>query len=146
MNSEKETLAVKALKEELLEAIEARLSSKKAETQNESIFSPKILNVFLKTALSAVNEIPPFTAYTFDDEKAIKAFFSLIVQHAVTSALASQALLERGRESQISDNGIEFTPPNISDLLNSQFVIEYQFWYEKIKYVKSHIAAAIACE
>lgn len=52
-------------------------------------------------------------------------------------ALASQALLERGREFQTTDNGVTFNPPSISELLNTQYSVLLQHHWEKLKTIKA---------
>ena len=48
-------------------------------------------------------------------------FAAIIIQGAVLLALAAQALIERGREFSITDNGITFQPPAVAEMLNAQF-------------------------
>jgi hypothetical protein len=52
-------------------------------------------------------------------------------------ALASQALIERGREFNITDNGVNFVPPTISELLNTQYSTLLTAYNERLKYIKN---------
>jgi len=54
-----------------------------------------------------------------------------LVEGATLKALASQALIERGREFALSDSGISFIPPAISELLQTQFQSVISFHNEK---------------
>ena len=110
--------------------------------QNCDIFSVDQLTVFIVGALSAFNQIPTFTAFTFESSEIIKIFWEVLVQHAVIYALGSKALLERGREFNITDNGVSFVPPSMSELLNTQFSAELGNWTEKVKLIKQNMKPA----
>jgi hypothetical protein len=120
-----------------LKSLRARLnSSGKHRTTDEygnviykdcDVYEIDDLVSFVAQALSMFNEIPHFTAFTFEDTPIIETFHDVLVQGATLIALSSQALIERGREFQIQDNGIGFTPPTISELLNTQWSTESQF-------------------
>lgn len=106
------------------------------------IFSIETLTVFLAMALSYFNSIPFFTYFTFDDEGFIAQFGEILVEGAVMYALASQALIERGREYQIGDNGLTFTPPTVSELLNSQYSGSLAQYFETVKLIKNSMRPA----
>lgn len=132
---------IKGLKARLSSSGKARIKDQYGNIvyQDCDIYSVEQLAVFAVTALSAFNEIPHFTAYTFEDSEIITIFYEVILQHAVVYALASKALIERGREFSINDNGVSFTPPGISEVLGSQFSTELNNWFEKVKLVKSNM-------
>lgn len=131
----------------LLKSLKARLRSSgkhrsvdafgNVEYRDCDVFSVDDLVSYLARSLSEFNAIPHFTMFTFDDTEIIQQFHGVLVQGATIYALAGQALLERGREFQISDNGIGFTPPTLSEILNTQFQTELNNWYEKIKIIKA---------
>jgi hypothetical protein len=102
-----------------------------------SMFSVEMLVTFLANAITLFNEIPHFTFFTFADSSFINQFHDVLVGGAVLTALSSQALLERGAEYSISDNGISFTPPTMSELLNTQYTTELTHHYEKVKFIKN---------
>ena len=52
-------------------------------------------------------------------------------------ALSSQALIERGREYNLTDNGVSLTPPTISELLNTQWSTELTNHLERTKMIKN---------
>lgn len=106
------------------------------------IFSIETLVTFLAMALSYFNSIPYFTFFTFDDEGFVAQFGEILVEGAVMHALASQALIERGREYQIGDNGLTFTPPTVSELLNSQASGMMAQYYEQVKLIKNSLRPA----
>lgn len=104
------------------------------------IFSTDELVTFLADSMSMFNEVPVFTFFTFDDTPIIEMFFDVLVQGALYQALGAQALIERGREFQMSDAGLGFTPPTVSELLNSQYQKEMDNWWEKVRIIKKNMA------
>ncbi len=133
----------------IIKAVKARLnSSGKARTTDQfgnvifedcDIYTVDQLVTFVATSLTAFNEIPHFTFFTFEDTEIIDNFFEAFVQHAVIYALSSKALIERGREFNINDNGVSFQPPTVSELLNTQWSTELTNWFEKIKMIKANM-------
>lgn len=133
----------------LLKALRARLNgrgkSKKKDAYGNDIYvscdiySVDMLVTFLASALWEFNEIPHFTSFTFDDNAFIDQFGNILVEFASLWAMASQALIERGREYQITDNGISFQPPTVSELLNTQYSTGLTHWWEKIKFIKNSL-------
>ena len=84
------------------------------------IFSIDMLVTFLSTALWDFNQVPYFTFFQFDDDNFINQFGEILVEGATLYSLSSKALIERGREFQITDNGLSFNPPTVSEMLNTQ--------------------------
>lgn len=133
----------------LMKALRARLKSsgksKKTDVNGNvtyvdcDIFSVDILTTFLVMSLSNFNQIPYFSNYTFDDTWFIDEFLDILVQGATLYSLASQALIERGREFNISDNGIQFTPPTVSEMLNGQYGTLLSSYNENLKYIKNSL-------
>jgi hypothetical protein len=133
----------------LLKSLRARLNSagktrKRDEFGNVTyhdcdIYSTDDLVSFLAMALSEFNYVPHFTEFTFEDTPIIELFHTVLVQGATLFALSSQALIERGREFQVQDNGIGFTPPTVSELLSTQWNTELSNWWEKVKLVKHNM-------
>jgi hypothetical protein len=131
----------------LLKTLKARLnSSGKAKSKDAfgnviyvdcDIFSVDMLVTFLANALTDFNQIPFFTFFTFEDTSIIDQFHDIIVEGATLMALASQALIERGREFTINDNGVSFTPPLVSELLQTQYNTLLTNYYDKLKYIKN---------
>jgi len=102
-----------------------------------SVFSTEMLVTFLANSITLFNEIPHFTFFTFADTAFIDQFHDVLVEGAALMALSSQSLLERGAEYSISDNGISFTPPTMSELLNSQYGTLLAHNYDKVKFIKN---------
>ena len=100
------------------------------------IYSNEALVNFLLLSLSDFNQTPHFTNFSFEDTDFIETFTEVLVTGAVLQALASQALIERGREFQITDNGLVFDPPTVSELLNTQYSTLLCHHYEKLKNIK----------
>jgi hypothetical protein len=101
------------------------------------IFSVDTLTTFACTALSAFNEIPHFTWFTWEDTEFFNTYVEVIAQYATLYAIASKVALERGREFDITDNGASFRPPGVSDVLQTQYTTELSNWYEKVKMIKA---------
>lgn len=133
----------------LLKSLKARLNSNgKSKSQdaygntvytNCDIFTVDQLVTFLATALWQFNETPYFTFFQFDDCNFIQQFGSVLTEGATLYALASKALIEKGSEVNISDNGLNFTIPTVSELLNSQYGTLLSHWWEKLKMIKNNI-------
>lgn len=100
------------------------------------IFSDKELICFLINSLSEFNQTPHFTTFTFADEHFCTQFADILIQGALLLALAAQALIERGREFTITDSGVSYQPPQVSDILNSQYTTQMQAYREKLKFIK----------
>lgn len=131
----------------LLKMLRARLNSSgktKAKDQYGNviyvdcdIFSVDMLVTFLGSALSHFNSIPYFTFFNFDDSGFVAQFGQIIVDGAAAYAMASHALIAKGYEVNISDQGINFTPPSISDLLNTQAGSLITMWNDNTKMIKN---------
>lgn len=106
------------------------------------IFTTDELVAFLCQSLSMFNELPHFTMFTWEDTPIIEQFHDVLEQGGLYLALGAQALIERGREFQVQDNGIGFTPPTISELLNTQYQKEMDNWYDKCKIIKKNMASS----
>lgn len=136
----------------LLKMLKARLNSsgksKKIDSSGNvqyvdcDIFSIDMLVTFLAMSLSKFNSTPYFTYYTFDDNSFIAQFGEVLVEGATLFAMASQALLERGREFTITDSGIGFNPPTVSELLNTEYSTTLTHYWEQLKYIKNSIRPA----
>jgi len=103
------------------------------------VFSDEILACFLCQGLSEFNMIPFFTSYSFSDQIIYTTFSSAIVEGAYIFALASQALLEKGRDFTISDGGVSYQPPQLGDFLNSHFGTWLTSYRERLKFIKQSI-------
>lgn len=132
----------------IIKVVRARLNSRgkalvKDEFGNEyledcDIFSVDQLATFVANSFSAFNEIPHFTNFTIEDTEFVNQFLDVLAQHAVYYALASKALIERGREYTVADGGgVNLVMPSVADLLNTQYTTELQNWFEKIKLIKA---------
>lgn len=107
-----------------------------------NVFSDEMLITFIANAITDFNQIPYFTFFTFDDTGIIDQFHDVLVESATLYALASQALIERGREYQITDNGVNFNPPSMAEMLNTQYTTVLTQHFEKIKYIKNSMRPA----
>ena len=101
-----------------------------------NVFSDDMLVTFIATTITNFNAIPFYTFFTFEDTLFIDQFMNILVEGATLSALASQALIERGREFQITDNGVNFNPPTVSELLQTQYSLLLASYDTKLKFIK----------
>jgi len=106
------------------------------------IFSVDMLVSFLATALWDFNQVPYFTFFQFDDDNFVEQFGEILVEGATLYSLASKALIERGREFQITDNGLSFNPPTVSDMMNTQYNTLLTHYWEKLKLIKNSLRPA----
>lgn len=106
------------------------------------IFSIDTLVSFLAAALWDFNQVPFFTDFEFDDTSFVRQFGEILIEGATLYSLASKALIERGREYQISDNGINFTPPTVSEMLNTQYNTLFSAYNDKLKVIKNSLRPA----
>ena len=104
-----------------------------------NVFSDEILVCFLCQALSEFNMVPFFTTYSFHHSDITTTFSSLIVEGAYIVALASQALIEKGRDFTISDGGISYQPPQLGDFLSSQYNNWLSTYRDRLKFIKNNI-------
>lgn len=133
----------------LIKSLRARLnSSGKSVSKDEygntiytncDIFTVEQLTTFLATALWDFNQVPYFTFFQFDDCVLVQQFGEILVEGATLYALASKALIEKGTEINIQDNGLTFSPATISDLLNTQYSTLLNHYWEKLKMIKNNI-------
>ena len=131
----------------LMKTLKARLnSSGKSKTADAygnviyvdcDIFSVDMLTTFIANSITEFNQVPYFTFFTFEDTWFIDQFHDILVERATLEALASQALIERGREFTINDNGVAFTPPSMSELLETQYSTLLSVYTDKLKYIKN---------
>ncbi len=130
----------------LLKLMKARLRSSGKTKANDKegniiyvdcdIYSVDMLAQFLFLSLSEFNQTPYFTNFTFEDADFLTIFADVIVEGAVIQALASQALIERGREFKIEDHGVMMDPPQLSEILNTQYATMLGYHVEKLRYIK----------
>lgn len=136
----------------LIKLLRARLKSAgKSRSKDEhgniiykdcDIYNIDELVAFLVQSISEFNEIPHFTFFTFEDTQIINVYAAVLVQGALLMALSSQALIERGREFTLNDSGTSYTPPTVSDMLNTQWSAELSNWYDKVKLIKMNMKPA----
>jgi len=136
----------------LIKSLRARLNSagkaKSADAYGNTIyvdcdiFSVDMLATFIATALWDFNQVPYFTFFTFDDQDFVDQFGEILVEGATLYSLASKSLIERGREFQITDNGLNFNPPTVSELMQTQYSTLLSHYWEKLKYIKNSLRPA----
>jgi hypothetical protein len=101
-----------------------------------TVFTDAELTCFLINSLSEFNATPHFSQLGFDNPQIYTIFADIIVQGAALLALAAQALIERGREFTITDNGISFVPPAVSEMLQTQYSTQLTDYRTRLKEIK----------
>lgn len=101
------------------------------------IYSIDTLATFACISLSKFNQIPYFTSFSFEDSAFISQFLEVLTEGATLYALASKALIERGREFQITDNSINFNPPSVAEMLNTQYNTLLTLYFDELKLIKN---------
>jgi hypothetical protein len=104
-----------------------------------NIYSEELLKSFVDLAISDFNQTPIFTDFTLENGRFVNCFAEVLVEGAALYALSSQALIERGREFRIQDDGLLFQPPSVSEMLSTQFCTLLGHHWDKLKYIKLHI-------
>lgn len=95
------------------------------ESQEANIFADDEILAALELSLRAFNMRPVITYFKWDDEEIIDMIADLLVTYASYMLLSRQSLLERGREFQMNDSGINFIPPPVSDMT---FAVANEMW------------------
>lgn len=108
-------------------------------TEECNVFDDDTLVCFLCQALSEFNMIPFFTTYGFNDQIIHTLFASAIVEGAYIFAIASQSLVEKGRDFTISDGGASYQPPQLGDFLQSHYGTWLTSYRERLKFIKNSI-------
>jgi hypothetical protein len=108
-------------------------------TEQCNVFEDEILAGFLCQALSEFNSVPFFTAYAFSDQIIQTLFAHIIVEGAYVFALASQAIVEKGRDFTISDGGVSYQPPQLGDFLQSHYGTWLTSYRERLQFIKNSI-------
>lgn len=103
------------------------------------VFTDDMLVCFLCSSLSEFNMVPFFTSYQFSDSPIYTLFSSAIVEGAYVTALASQSLVEKGRDFTITDGGISYQPPQLGDFLASHYGTWLTAYRERLKFIKNSI-------
>jgi len=104
-----------------------------------NVFDDELLAVFLCQSLSEFNSTPFFTGYTFADPLVQNLFSAIIVEGAYVFALASQAIVEKGRDFTISDGGINYQPPQLGEFLQGHYSTWLSSYRERVKFIKNNI-------
>jgi len=133
----------------LIKSLKARLNSSGKAKATDSygnviyvdcdIFSVEMLTTMIATALWDFNQVPYFTFFQFDDDNFVEQFGEILVEGATLYALSSKALLERGREYQMTDNGINFNLPTVSEIMMTQYSALLSNYWDKLKIIKNSL-------
>lgn len=133
----------------LLTLLKNRLHSNgKAKTNDEhgnivyidmDIYTKEVLESFIALSISEFNQTPHFTNFSLENSRFIDCFAEVLVEGATLYALSSKALIERGREFSINENGVSFYPPSVAEMLNTQFSTLLSHHWDKLKVIKHSI-------
>ncbi len=122
-----------------LDRLTSFLQSRLHSGTEPGLFKVEDLHRFLTLSLSEFNQTPHFSYYSFEDTDFVTTFADILVEGAVLQALASQALLEKGREFVFTDQSVGFVPPAVSEMLQRQHDILLEHHYAKLTSIKIHI-------
>lgn len=103
--------------------------NEKIEYDYINIYSDEEINNFIEVARNEVITL------TNRDANKDPRWNGLVVDYAVIIALATKALIEKGREFTISDNSLAYSSPEISKVIMEQYKIEYDMFMRKINLV-----------
>jgi len=101
-----------------------------------NVFTTEELYIFLKASLAEFNSVPHFTSFTFNDTNFVNMFQHELTEGAFIMSMALQGLREKGREFQMTDDGLSYQPPQIADYLKgmmSEYMTSYR---ERLKTIK----------
>lgn len=101
------------------------------------VFPQDEVDVLLDSSMATLNGYLPSTKQLRWQDKDIERFSDVLVQGAVVTALASKALVECGREFVIKDDGAQYSPPQISNLLMTQWVTESRYYVDRLNIIRS---------
>lgn len=108
-------------------------------TEDCDIFPEDILITFLCQSLSEFNSTPFFTGYTFGDPTIYTMFNQIIIEGAYVYAIASQSILEKGRDFTITNGGANYQAPQLGDFLQSHYGTWLTSYRERLKFIKNNI-------
>lgn len=136
----------------LMKMLKARLkNNNQAETKDAFgnitytdcyVFTDAELEQFIKASLSEFNQTPHRTDFHFSDLMIYDTHAYIIVEGAYILAVASQMLIEAGREFTVTDNGITMQPPPLSSTLNNQLSTFITRHTDMLKYIKTSMKPA----
>lgn len=101
-----------------------------------NVFTTDELYTFLKASLAEFNSIPHFTSFTYNDHNFVNTFQHELTEGAFILAMALQGLREKGREFQMTDDGLSYQPPQIADYLKSYLSDFMTSYRERLKFIK----------
>jgi len=101
-----------------------------------NIFQPEDIKTALELSLRAFNMVETITYFTFDDVENVTQISDLLVTYAAYLLLTRQSLKEKGVEFTLSDGGVSYTPPALSDFVHMTARDMYQDWFYRIHDLK----------
>lgn len=101
------------------------------------IFTDTELEQFIKASVSEFNQTPHRTNFSVGDQMIYDIHAYVITEGAYILAIASQMLIEAGREFTVSDNGITMSPPPLSTILNNELSAFLTRHTDMLKYIKT---------
>lgn len=111
--------------------------------KNTQAFDDMELDQFLDLSLSDMNSHPTFTAFTWNTVSPTWQY--PICLAAQIMALIAQGLIEKGREFEINDNGIQFVPPRLGDHMASAAAALIGVYTVLKETIKSNIKPSPVC-
>jgi len=106
-----------------------------------NVFADADLISFICSALSEFNMTPTISGFTFADPVVSTLFADVLTQGSMLIAWAGQAILEAGREFQITDAGVQILPPPVSSTITAQYNAQLVDYRGKLKEIKRNLRA-----
>lgn len=106
---------------------------------SDFIYNKEEIKQALILSLSAFNEIPPFSFFTYEDN--VERYTDLLVTYAAYVLFVQQSLKEKGKEHTITDNGVTFVPPSLGDFLKVLSESTFEQWFRIATLTKRELLA-----
>jgi hypothetical protein len=101
------------------------------------IFSIEDIQNALELSLRAFNMYPVITYFKWDDVETIDMISDLLVTYAAYLLFDKASIQERGREYAVNNDGVNFIPPQISDMAFNISNQAYDNWLTQIDALKT---------
>ena len=127
----------------VLHLVRVRLADADCHLSKASVLNEHGETVELFPGVFSDEELAAHIFYALDDlslqldDVSCKTHTSLVVLGAVVEALRSKALIERGREHSMKDNGVQYTPPDVSTMLMDQAHACQHEYFQKVDFLKN---------
>lgn len=125
--------------DKLVELVKTRVSPDHIPNALEGeVFPKEDIESALTLSLSAFNMHEPVTYLKITDEENMEQLADILVTYAAYVLLFKEALLQRGREFMISDNGVDLVPPPLGPFLMDAARDLQNNWFNQVRSIKNN--------